>query len=122
MHYLSFFFLAYTNILNKIVTIFQKAIHSIRTLNCPNSCQSIEVIAEILAHPRCVDITKGEGCGVGDGKGVWGVKFQLTLSETQESSGKETKQTNQRETGKSCWLFVTSLKTCILVSTLTQSS
>ena len=63
------------------------------------------MIAEILAHPRCVNVTKGEGYGVGDGKGMQNAKSQLTTSETQESSGKETRQINQRETGKSCWLL-----------------
>ena len=59
----------------------------------------------MLAHPRCVNVTKGEGYGVGDGKGMQNAKSQLTTSETQESSGKETRQINQRETGKSCWLL-----------------
>lgn len=78
------------NLFNRITTISQKAILSIRRkLICPNSCQYQSGI-RMLVHPGCVNIAKRARCGVGG----LGEKFRmqnpnLTISEIEENIGKE---------------------------------
>ena len=55
----------------------------------------------MLVHPRCVNVARKEGCGVGGGRRIQDAESQCTISETQESTSKATRQINQSDTGKS---------------------
>lgn len=59
----------------------------------------------MLAHPEYVNVAKREGCRIGDGRRRQDAESQLTISEIQENTGKETRQINRRDTGKSCWVL-----------------
>lgn len=56
----------------------------------------------MLAHPGCVNVAKIEGCRAGGGRRLPDAESQLSISETQENTAEETRQTNQGDTGKSC--------------------